>query len=456
MVSRESFNLNPKLPTILVCSDFPGSHTGLARVTRTVFNYLADTGKYNIVQLGWFAHGQNKEQIKYPVVPTQVLANGVPDPKDQYGQLSFDDLCRVLKPDIVWCCADPWMLNHYTSSSLRGRYNLVGYVAIDSAPVHNISRDVLQKFDVIVPYCEWGKMAMEAENINCCSAPILHGVDTSVFKPLDKEERDRGRQIMGVLPDEFLFCTVGRNITRKYLPAIFPTLYYLRTGNYVFCNKCHRITLFPYDVIHRKVETKVSACKLCLSEDVVQGIERTNVRWYYHGAVSDMGWDLPDLMHQYRVQKPLILNPKLQIGVGMPDNELNQMYNSCDAFVLPTMAEGFGLPILEAMAVGLPCIITDTSAYKEWAHPAALFIESGYAYTEPKINLQRHLPSIESMVSQCLWVLDSEETRRELSQNGLKVAQSMDWKEILPQWLELMDSIVSRGKSLPWTRVQAV
>jgi glycosyltransferase involved in cell wall biosynthesis len=50
----------------------------------------------------------------------------------------------------------------------------------------------------------------------------------------------------------------------------------------------------------------------------------------------------------------------------MPVNELAELYRSCDAFVLPSKAEGWGLPLIEAAASGLPIITTGYSGHTEF------------------------------------------------------------------------------------------
>ena len=49
---------------------------------------------------------------------------------------------------------------------------------------------------------------------------------------------------------------------------------------------------------------------------------------------------------------------------------LVEMYNASDLFVLPSQVEGFGLPIAEAMACGLPVMVTKYAAGWEVASPA--------------------------------------------------------------------------------------
>lgn len=50
----------------------------------------------------------------------------------------------------------------------------------------------------------------------------------------------------------------------------------------------------------------------------------------------------------------------------MPTNDMAELYRSCDAFVLPTKAEGWGLPLIEAVASGLPVITTMHSGHTEF------------------------------------------------------------------------------------------
>lgn len=57
----------------------------------------------------------------------------------------------------------------------------------------------------------------------------------------------------------------------------------------------------------------------------------------------------------------------------MSEAALVELYQSADAFVLPTRAEGWGLPLLEAMACGLPCIVTDYSAPTEFAEADTVY-----------------------------------------------------------------------------------
>lgn len=91
---------------------------------------------------------------------------------------------------------------------------------------------------------------------------------------------------------------------------------------------------------------------------------------------------------------------------------LRELYRSATLFVYPSHFEGFGLPVLEAMACGVPVITTAAGALPEAAGDAALTVQPGNA-TEIAGSLRT--------------LLASEEKRLELSSRGLERAKQFSW-----------------------------
>ena len=59
----------------------------------------------------------------------------------------------------------------------------------------------------------------------------------------------------------------------------------------------------------------------------------------------------------------------------LEDEELLQQYASCDFVALPSLYEGFGLPLIEAMTFGKPVLTGNTSAMPEIAGDAGLLVD---------------------------------------------------------------------------------
>ncbi len=96
----------------------------------------------------------------------------------------------------------------------------------------------------------------------------------------------------------------------------------------------------------------------------------------------------------------------------IPDDELVALYNLAALFVFPSLAEGFGLPVLEAMACGTPAITSNTTSLPELVgHAEALFDPASARAISDKLH----------------HVLSDTELRRHLGEHGLKRSACFSW-----------------------------
>jgi glycosyltransferase involved in cell wall biosynthesis len=115
------------------------------------------------------------------------------------------------------------------------------------------------------------------------------------------------------------------------------------------------------------------------------------------------------------------------------DEELLDLYNACDVFVFPSFYEGFGLPVLEAMACGRAVACSDTSAIPEVADSAAILFDP-YSKAETTRAL--------------LDLLLDRELRLRMGKLGLSRAQQFNWRKAAAQTLEVYNSVAERREAL--------
>jgi len=104
------------------------------------------------------------------------------------------------------------------------------------------------------------------------------------------------------------------------------------------------------------------------------------------------------------------------------DEDLPALYGGALLFVFPSLYEGFGLPVLEAMGCGVPVIASNTSALPEVAGEAALLVDPG---------------DVEGMAAAMAAVVDSASLREHLRQKGFVRAQSFSWETTARKTLDL-------------------
>jgi glycosyltransferase involved in cell wall biosynthesis len=84
-----------------------------------------------------------------------------------------------------------------------------------------------------------------------------------------------------------------------------------------------------------------------------------------------LGWHHEPLMRELALRGP----GEIVMTGALSADDLDAVYRAADAFVYPSLYEGFGLPVLEAMARGVPTIVSSASSLPEVAGDAAIAVE---------------------------------------------------------------------------------
>jgi glycosyltransferase involved in cell wall biosynthesis len=111
----------------------------------------------------------------------------------------------------------------------------------------------------------------------------------------------------------------------------------------------------------------------------------------------------------------------------VPDEDLPGLYNLADVFVFPSLYEGFGLPVLEAMACGCPVITSKTGCTKEVTSDAALLVNP---YNPIDIA-----EKIESLIN-------NRELKEGLKIKGLNRVRNFSWEKCAKETLSIFESVV--------------
>ena len=113
--------------------------------------------------------------------------------------------------------------------------------------------------------------------------------------------------------------------------------------------------------------------------------------------------------------------------------DLPALYTGAEMFVWPSLYEGFGLPVLEAMACGTPVITSDVSSLPEVAGDSAILI--------PPRDIERLADAI-------LRLHTEDDLREEYKQLGIKRAVEMSWENSM----QALISVYREAMEIVWSR----
>lgn len=230
------------------------------------------------------------------------------------------------------------------------------------------------KSDMIITGSEFSKQEI-LEQLNFSSEKIrviYHGIDHKLFKLDDKLD------LNFELPKKFIF-SVGSIEPRKNLLGL----------------------LKAYDLLENNLKAEyklvLAGFKGWENKEIMTLIEKNKENIHYLGFISDI--------------------------------ELVKVYNLATCFVFPSFYEGFGLPVLEAIACGTPVICSNTSSLPEVGGDAVVYCNP-YDLNDIKNKIEI--------------VLNDDNLQKEMIKKGLERAKLFSWEKSAEEHIKVFEEVLKK------------
>jgi glycosyltransferase involved in cell wall biosynthesis len=139
------------------------------------------------------------------------------------------------------------------------------------------------------------------------------------------------------------------------------------------------------------------------------------------------GWHTPRFQSVRSLIAQLGLESRVRVLGHVADDAIPALYQAADAFTLPSLHEGFGLPILEAMACGTPVVTSNAHALPEVAGDAAELVDPY---------------DVEAIANAIVRILTDRRRADELRQRGISRAAEFTWRRSAERHLECYEQIL--------------
>ena len=320
----------------------------------------------------------------------------------QGGGLSIPEAVEAYKKhkyDYLVSLYDHWVLGQMSDLVRRNRVIWCPYVPLDFTALPHSLGQILESATYIIPLCKYGAdMLRRAGFENVWRNGIYFGVDCDIYKPLSFS-KEKMRKWLGFKDKSFIIT----------IPKM---------------NKGDRV----------KIPEMLEGIAIFLQNnpDVV-----SEVGVYLHTqSVSPQGTDLGQVIKSLGLEQQVRFVDSYAYFQGYSEEEMARVYNASDLTLMATASEGFGVPIIESMAVGTPVIASDWMAPKELLEPVTpeLLVKPKAEYWT-QVPSKNFVPDVDDIALKIETVLntDPKQYKKKLMQYA---RNKFDWDKIINEWVE--------------------
>ena len=427
--------------------------TGFATYCDNMLRRWNATGKYELAE---FAIAMNKEQAESYKAPWDIYSNSPSDkdhpdlvkafhhnPSYQFGSWRLEQTILDFKPDIVCDIKDPWMNAHTSYSPLLPYFNWVWMPTCDSSPQKQEWMEWFSKADAILAYSEFGVETLREESGDTLN--ILGTASPAIDERYMVKDKLEVRNRLGLDPEWNIVGTVMRNQVRKLFPELFKSFkLFLDQASPALANK-------TYLYIHTSYPEK-------------------------------LGWNIPDLISTYGINGKVLATYKCRTcgkpqstffkdamtkckhchnyssvmsssSFGVSVEEQVDIYNSMDLYVQYANCEGFGLPVPEAAACGVPIAGTDYSAVHDTVKNTGGYpIKVAKMFKDLGTCAERAYPDNQHFAEIMIEHFSlSSEAKEALSKRTVEmVNERYSWDHTAQVWMDYFDNYIPKPTEGQW------
>lgn len=323
---------------IIIFSDFNFMGSGYEKIMSPICLGLHNSG-HDLMVVG-LGYGGQEHTFPYPIIPSQSF---------QSSHAMINNLKHQWGAEILIVAIDIPYQSGFIAGAKRLGMKVISVVPLENPPLTPSWAQILQQSDKVFFISQLGEDEGKKAGLENCEHLVV-GIDTNFWRLRTEEEYKQGRALFNFSEDTLVVLTVADNQERKNLSKAMEIVSKVKHE--------HNIKV-KYILITRE-----------------------------H---SEVGWKLRDLAMYYKIASDVII-----LDRNLPIQKLFAMYCLADVFLLTSKAEGLGLPVMEAMSVGIPVVATDTGAITELLEGNRGFlINTQYSHIDPWGNSFRNFPETE-------------------------------------------------------------